>query len=61
MIVLFEPRIDDDLCLFDRREPLGIENFISESAIEASIISILPRTAGIDLDRFDADRLKPGL
>ena len=35
MIVLSEPGVDDDLSLFDGREPFGIEDFFSERAIGA--------------------------
>ncbi len=49
MIVLSEPGVDDDLSLFDCREPLRIENLSPKSAIEALIVAILPRAAGIDL------------
>jgi hypothetical protein len=41
VIVLSEPGVDDDLSLFDGREPFGIEDFFSERAIKAFIISIL--------------------
>ena len=61
MIVLFEPGIDDDLSLFNCREPLGIEDLSSESTVKAFVISVLPRTAGVDLDRLDADLLEPSL
>jgi len=54
MIVLFQPCIDDDPGLFDCWEPLGIENFSSECAVEAFIVAFLPWTAGIDLDWLDA-------
>ncbi len=49
MIVLSEPGVDDDLSLFDCREPLRIEKLSPKSAIEALIVAILPRAAGIDL------------
>mgnify|MGYP001246575476 CR=1 FL=1 len=49
MIVLSEPGVSDDVSLFDGREPFGIEDFFSEGAIKAFVVSILPRTAGIDL------------
>ncbi len=61
MIVLFEPSIDDDLSLFNCREPFGIEDLSSERTIEAFVIAVLPRTAGVDLDRLDADLFEPGL
>ena len=50
--MLSEPGVNDDLSLFDGREPFGIEDFFSEGAIKAFVVSILPRTAGIDLNRF---------
>ena len=55
MIVLFQPGIDDHLGLFNGRKPFRIEDLSSESAVKAFVISILPRTAGVDLDRLDAD------
>ncbi len=61
MIVLSEPDINDDLSLFDGREPFGIEDFFSERAIKAFVVSILPRTAGIDLNRFNSNLLEPSL
>ena len=61
MIVLFQPDIDDDLSLLDCREPFGVEDFTPEGPIEAFIVSVLPGTAGIDLDRLDANFAKPGL
>jgi len=61
VIVLFEPDIDDDLSLFNCREPFRIEDLSSERSIEAFVIPVLPRTAGVDLDRLDADLLEPGL
>ena len=61
MNVLSEPGVNDDLSLFDGREPFGIEDFFSERAIKAFIISILPRTAGVDLNRFNSNLLEPSL
>ena len=61
MIVLSKPGVNDDLSLFDGREPFGIEDFFSERAIKAFIISILPRTAGVDLNRFNSNLLEPSL
>ena len=45
-IVLFQPDIDDDLSLFNCREPFGVEDFSSERSIEPFIVTVLPRTAG---------------
>ena len=61
MIVLSEPGVDDDLSLFDCREPLRIEILSPKSAIEALIVAILPRAAGVDLDGHDPNLFKPAL
>lgn len=61
MIVLFQPGIDYDLSLFNCREPFGIEDLSSKRTIESFIIPVLPGTAEVNLDRHDADLLKPGL
>ena len=42
VIVLLQPRVDDDLRLPCRREPLGIENLAPQRAVEALVITILP-------------------
>ena len=55
VIVLFEPHIDDDLSLIDACKPFGVQNFISQCAIEPFIVAVLPRAARVDLDRLDAD------
>ena len=61
VIVLLEPRVDDDLGLLGRREPLGIENLVPERPIEALVVAVLPGRARIDPDRLNADALKPVL
>ena len=61
MNVLSEPGVNDDLSLFDGREPFGIEDFFSEGSIKAFFVSILPRTAGVDLNRFNLNLLEPSL
>lgn len=61
MIVLFEPCFDDDLSLFDRCEPLGIENFPAQGSVKALVVAVLPWTARIDADGLDADLRQPGL
>jgi hypothetical protein len=42
LIVLFEPLIDDGLCLAGCAKPFGIENFSAKRAVEAFIVSVLP-------------------
>ena len=43
VVVLSEPLIDDDLSLRRRGEPLGIEHLAAKCAVEAFVISVLPR------------------
>jgi hypothetical protein len=43
VVVLFEPLIDDGLCLSCCCEPFGVENFTTQCSVEAFIVSILPR------------------
>ena len=61
VVVLFEPLINDDLSLLGRREPLGIEDLPTKCAVEALVVSILPRRSRMDADRLDADTSKPAL
>ena len=61
MVVLSEPDVDDDLSLFDGREPFDIEHLILECPIEAFIVSVFPRVSWIDLNRFDAILHEPCL
>ncbi len=44
VIVLLEPRVDDDLGLLDRREPLGIQNLVPERPIEALTAALVAQT-----------------
>ena len=61
MIVLFEPVIDDDLCLLGRRKPLRIENLPAQRTIEPLAISVLPGRPRVDADRLDTNASKPVL
>ena len=49
-VVLFEPAIDDHLCLTRRPDPLGIEHPATEGAVETLIATVLPRRSWCDLD-----------
>jgi hypothetical protein len=42
VVVLPEPPVDDDLGLFGRVEPLGIENLPTKGSVEALVIAVLP-------------------
>lgn len=59
VIVLPEPRVDDDLRLTGRREPLGIEHLAAQRAVEALVVAVLPGRAWIDADRLNADMAEP--
>jgi hypothetical protein len=61
VIILPEPRVDNDLGLLGRREPLGIENLVPERPIEALVVAVLPGRARIDPDGLNADTLEPVL
>ncbi len=43
VVVLLEPAIDDDLRLFCRGEPLGVEDLAAEGSVEPFIVAVLPR------------------
>jgi hypothetical protein len=43
VVVLPEPCVDDDLRPPGRREPLGVENFTPQRAVEALVVAVLPR------------------
>ena len=54
LVVLPEPGIDCDLSLFGGVEPFRVEDFFSQGAVKALVVSIFPRAARIDLHWFDA-------
>ena len=58
-IVLAEPGIDDDLSLFGGVQALGIEDFPSQSAVEALVVPVLPRRSWVDLDWLDPHLSQP--
>ena len=49
LVVLPEPNIDSDLCLPCGVEPFSVEDFFSQGAVKAFVVSIFPRTAWIRL------------
>ena len=61
IVVLPEPFSDNGFGLVDAHEPFCVENFSSQSSVETLVIPVLPRTAGIDTDRFDANLGEPRL
>ena len=58
-IVLPKPAVDHDLSLAGRCEPLGIEHFVTQRAVEALVVSVLPWRSRIDPDWFGAGGRKP--
>ena len=61
LVVLPEPNIDSDLGLPCGVEPFSVEDFFSQGAVKAFVVSIFPRAAWIDLHRFDPNLLQPVL
>ena len=55
LVVLPEPNIDSDLGLSCGVEPFCVEDFFSQGAVKAFVVSIFPRAARIDLHWSDAD------
>jgi hypothetical protein len=53
------PGFDDDLCLCTRSEPLDAQAFVAQLAVEAFVVGVLPRLAGIDQGRADAGLSEP--
>ena len=59
LVVLPEPSIDNDLGLFGGVELFSVEDFFSQGAVKAFVVSIFPRAARIDWHWFDTDPLQP--
>lgn len=58
-IVVLTPLFDEYPGLFQRAEYLAIEQLVSELAVEAFIVSILPWASWFDEEGLHADPLKP--
>ena len=61
LVVLPEPSIDNDLGLSCGVEPFCVEDFFSQGAVKAFVVSIFPWRAWIDLHWFDPNLLQPVL
>ena len=59
LVVLPEPNIDSDLGLSCGVESFSVEDFFSQGAVKAFVVSIFPRTAWIDLHWFYPNPLQP--
>ncbi len=60
-IVLSEPGSDDDLGLLGGVEVFCVEDFAAQCAVDALVVTVLPRRPWIDLDRLDPDLSQPVL
>ena len=58
-VVVHSPLFDHHLGLLQRIEDLAIQTFISQLAVEALTVPVLPRTAGLDVQRLRAHRRQP--
>ena len=59
-IVVLSPSLDQHLRLLQSVEDFHVQKFVSEFAIEALVVAVLPGTAGFDVERFHADPPEPG-
>ncbi len=48
LMILFEPLIDDRLSLACCAKPFGVENFSVERAVEALVMCVRPKFAGLE-------------
>src|ERR1039457_5822817 len=51
-VVVHSPLLDHHLGLFQRIEDLATQAFISQLAVEAFTVAVLPGTAGLDVQRL---------
>ena len=60
-IVMAPPAFDDDLSFLEGVEDLAIEQLITQASVEALDVSVLPRTAPLDIGSLGADSGDPTL
>jgi hypothetical protein len=53
LIVVSAVNLDHDPCLGAMAEPLHVEALIAEFAVEAFVVTVLPRLAGVDQGGID--------
>jgi hypothetical protein len=58
-VVVTPPVFDHDLCLLQCVEDFTVEQFITQFAVEALAIAVLPRTARLDVSGLGSDRGDP--
>ena len=59
VIVMMPPLFKDHLRLFQRMEGFCVQAFITQTAIEALVIAVLPRAARLNIQGFNAQLRQP--
>lgn len=61
LVVFIQPLLDDFLRFANRVEGPAVQATVSKNTVEAFVMSVLRRTAGVDVARFDSCLLNPFL
>jgi len=56
---MMTPLPDDDLRFSQAVEDFAIQQLVTQLAIEGLTVAVLPRTAGLDVERFGSDLSQP--
>jgi hypothetical protein len=59
LVVVLAPALGDDLCLLQAVEDLAVEKLVSQLAIEALAVAVLPGAAWLNEQGLRADLGKP--
>ena len=54
------PSLDQHLSLAERGKDFPVEQVVAQFGIETLIVSVLPRTAWLDVERLHANPAEPG-
>ena len=60
-VVVDTPLLDDSACLFERCEPMQVQAFFTQAAVEAFDIRVLRRLSGIDEVKLDTVIRRPSI
>ena len=58
-VVVLAPALDQHSCLGDRVEDLAVQQLVTQLAVEALHVAVLPGTARLDVERLHADFPEP--
>ena len=58
-VVVAAPALDQHLGLLQRVEDLAVEELVPELSIEALVVTVLPRTAWLDVEGLYVDPTEP--